>query len=287
MKQRLKIVRYTLATSVLAASRRFGLDRKTVRCWRDRYLAGGEPGLTPRYPRNRKRRTAQSLIDLMIEARKEHGYGPLRTKIWLQRVHKIAASDATIRRIMRDLGIPRAGRAVRRRRPRQLKLFEKERPGESVQVDVKVVRVGTLKCFQYTAIDDCTRMRVLRLFATLDQRSSLAFIAEIVRAFPFKIEKVQTDNGTEFSLAFVLRLRELGIKHRYIRPRRPQQNGKVERSHRTDSEEFWGRQSFRAFSEAVPGLAGWERHYNEERFSLALRGRTPAERLCDFLPAAA
>ena len=116
VKQRVKIVRYTQATSVRAASRLFGLDRKTVRRWRDLYLAGGELGLEPRYPRRRRRRTPQSLIDLMIEARKEHGYGPLRTKIWLARVHKIVASDATIGRIMRDLGIPRAGRPVRRRR---------------------------------------------------------------------------------------------------------------------------------------------------------------------------
>ena len=60
-----------------------------------------------------------------------------------------------------------------------------------------------------------------------------------------------------------------------------------ERGHRTDSDEFWGRQSFSDFAEALPGLAAWERIYNEERFSLAIGGRTPAERLADFLPAAA
>jgi transposase InsO family protein len=53
----------------------------------------------------------------------------------------------------------------------------------------------------------------------------------------------------------------------------------VERSHRTDSEEFWGKRTFSNFSAAVSGLADWERLYNEERFSLALGGRTPAERL--------
>lgn len=75
---------------------------------------------------------AQALIELMVEARKKHGYGPLRTKIWLERVHKLVAAEATIRRIMKDMAVPRAGRPVRRRRPRQLKLFEKERPGEPV-----------------------------------------------------------------------------------------------------------------------------------------------------------
>jgi len=64
------------------------------------------------------------------------------------------------------------------RRARQLKLFEKEHPGDSVRVDVKVVKIAKEKVFQYTAIDDCTRMRVLRLYSRLNQHSSLAFLRE-------------------------------------------------------------------------------------------------------------
>jgi len=69
-----------------------------------------------------------------------------------------------------------------------------------------------------------------------------------------------------------------GIRHRYIRPRRPQQNGKVERSHRIDQEEFWGRQRFQNFDAAATALRMWEAHFNYQRFSLALQGRTPAEK---------
>ena len=75
-----------------------------------------------------------------------------------------------------------------------------------------------------------------------------------------------------------------GIRHRYIRPRRPQQNGKVERSHRIDNEEFWGRHRFQDFEAAAEALRGWESRYNHERFSLALHGRTPAEKLAAFQP---
>lgn len=46
-------------------------------------------------------------------------------------------------------------------------------------------------------------------------------------------------------LAFRLAVEGAGMRHRYIKPRRPPQNGKVERSHRIDSEEFWGRHNFR------------------------------------------
>jgi transposase InsO family protein len=95
---------------------------------------------------------------------------------------------------------------------------------------------------------------------------------------------VQSDHGQEFSLAFVLGVEAAGIRHRYIRPRRPQQNGKVERSHRIDNEEFWGRHSFQDFEAAAEALRGWEGRYNHERFSLALHGRTPAEKLAAFQP---
>ena len=81
------------------------------------------------------------------------------------------------------------------------------------------------------------------------------------------------------SFAFKLAVEQLGIRHRYIKPRRPQQNGKVERSHRIDDEEFWSRHDFEVQAEAEGPLADWEQRYNHDRFSLALHGRTPAEKL--------
>ena len=128
------------------------------------------------------------------------------------------------------------------------------------------------------------RGRVLRLYRRLPPRSSRAFLAELRRAFPFPIQRLQCDHGQEFSFAFVLGVEAAGIRHHYIRPRRPQQNGKVERSHRIDQEEFWGRQRFPDFEAAAAALRGWETRYNYERFSLALQGRTPAEKLAGLQP---
>jgi transposase InsO family protein len=96
---------------------------------------------------------------------------------------------------------------------------------------------------------------------------------------PFPIRKLQSDNGTEFTLDFSLTVQAAGIWHRYITPRRPEQNGNVERSHRIDDEEFWQRHSFTSFAEAAVALEEWERRYNEERFSMELRGHTPGEML--------
>jgi transposase InsO family protein len=164
-----------------------------------------------------------------------------------------------------------------------MKLFEKEHPGDSVQVDVKVVKIGANKGYQYTALDDCTRYRVLRLYRRCNQESSRDFFAELRAALPFPIRQLQTDNGPEFSLDFSLSVQAAGIHHRHIRPRRPQQNGKVERSHRVDSEEFWSKHAFAAFTEARPALSSWEAVYNHDRFSMALHGLTPSEKLRPFL----
>ena len=226
------------------------------------------------------------MVELIAHARREFGWGACRARLWLWRVHQVKVAPGTISRICDDLGLPRPQRPKRRRRARQLKLFEKATPGESVQIDVKFVKVGGARAYQYTALDDCTRLRVLRLYRRLHVWSSLDFVAEVTRTFPFTIQKIQPDHGAEFSFAFVLAVERRGIRHRYIRPRCPEQNGKVERSHRIDHDEFWGRRNFDTFEDAATQLRGWERVYNEDRFSMALHGRTPAEKLAAVLRAA-
>ena len=278
VRERLAVLEHAKVHGIKPTASRFGLNCKTIRRWRDRHRTAGLDGLVPRYPKRRPRRISPQIFDLIAHARRELGYGSSRTKIWLKRVHRVHIAVWTIQRVFRDIGSPRLRRS-RPRRPRQLKLFEKEKPGDCVQVDVKVVRIGRSKAFEYTAIDDHSRFRVLRLYERQNQYSSLDFLSEIQRALPFPIRRLQSDNGTEFPLAFSLAAGEAGIDLRYIRPRRPQQNGKVERSHRIDAEEFWSRNSFDSMPIATAALRSWEWSYNHERFSMALNGFTPAERL--------
>jgi len=286
VRYRLAVLAYAMAEGPTAAARRYGVCVRTVRRWRVRWRRDGLGGLEPRYPRHRGSSKRRAGLEHIRYARETLGYGAARTRLWLLRTHRIALSMGTIQRAFRDLGLPYL-RRTRKRAPRQLKLFEKAEPGESVQVDVKFVRIAGHWAYQDTALDDCTRFRVLRVYRRLHTGSSLAFLSELRRAFPFPIRRLQCDNGQEFSLAFALAVEAAGIRHRYIRPRRPQQNGKVERSHRIDHEEFWGRHQFADFEAATAGLRQWETRYNYERLSLALTGRTPAEKLAAVLPPAA
>lgn len=87
--------------------------------------------------------------------------------------------------------------------------------------DVKSVSIARRWAFQYTALGDCTRFHVLRLSRRLHHGSSLAFLAELRRAFPFPIKRLLCDHGLECSVAFVLAVEAAGFRHQYIRPRRP------------------------------------------------------------------
>jgi transposase-like protein len=170
-------------------------------------------------------------------ARTEHRWGAPRTRVWLERVHALRVNARTIQRVFCDTGVPVPTKTPRRR-PRQMKLFEKEHPGDSVQVDVKVVKLANENVFQYTALDDCTRMRVLRLYPRLNHHASLDFLRELTNAFPFAIRKIQCDNGTEFPLAFQLALEAAGIASPLHQAASSAAEREGRRSHRIDSEEF-------------------------------------------------
>ena len=104
----------------------------------------------------------------------------------------------------------------------------------------------------------------------------------MLERLPFRVEVIQTDNGAEFQSQFHYHLLDKGVSHAYIKPRTPRLNGKVERSHRIDSEEFYRLLE----GEVIDGarlfetrLQEWEDYYNYHRPHGALGGQTPYERL--------
>ena len=126
-------------------------------------------------------------------------------------------------------------------------------PGQRVQVDVKVVprrciADPELRLFQYTAIDEFTRLRFLAAYPEQSTYSSSDFLKRLFKWYErrgIKVECVQTDNGFEFTNRFSNSKRDLptlfeataaqlGIRHKLIRPYTPRHNGKEERSHRED-----------------------------------------------------
>lgn len=160
--------------------------------------------------------------------------------------------------------------------------YSKEEPGDRLQIDVKfldkLVATGR-RYYQFTAIDDCTRYRVLRIYDHNSVESAMDFVDQVKRALPFAVKQIQTDNGAEFSDKFSWHLQDLGIEHRKTKVRTPEENGKVERSHRTDAEEFYYGKRFVSISHCIRRVRQWEKEYNERRPHMALNGKTPHEYL--------
>jgi transposase InsO family protein len=135
-------------------------------------------------------------------------------------------------------------------------------PGEKIQIDVKEVPYSCLKgaakrdgkrLYQWTEIDECTRLRYVFGYEEHTPENSVDFLERLVRAFPFKIQTIQTDNGTEFTYRFISEtekcpfetaLASKNINHKLIPPRTPWKNGKVERSHRNDQWYFYDWEKF-------------------------------------------
>jgi transposase InsO family protein len=162
----------------------------------------------------------------------------------LARYHQIKVSRSGCYYVLLRHGLNRLPNADRKRSIPSYRRYEKQAPGHHVQVDVKFLfftdKTGNrVKRFQYTTIDDATRIRALRIYAQHTQANAIKFIDYVPKKFPFRIRTIRTDNGHEFQSKFHWHIEDPGMEHVSIKPGTPRLNGKVERSHLTDKSEFY------------------------------------------------
>ena len=117
---------------------------------------------------------------------------------YLARYHGIKLSDATIYRIFKRNGLNRLPRGTRLRKV-HTKRYNKQVPGHHIQMDVKFLTfIGKkgekIRRFQYTAIDDATRVRALKVYKKHTQANAIDFVDHIIDKFPFRIREIRTDN---------------------------------------------------------------------------------------------
>lgn len=174
-----------------------------------------------------------------------------------------------------------------RRQRRKTKLFNSASvPGELVQVDTKYL--NGRKRFQYTAIDVVSKYRFLRAYSNLEQKSTIDFLEKLIINFRekgIKIQLIQTDNGKEFQSEMRDYLTSAGIKQQYTWIHTPDQNGAVERSHRTDDEEFYQLTDTQDMSleELNQSLEKWTEKYNTKRLHFSLNFVTPEKYLVSHI----
>jgi transposase InsO family protein len=113
-----------------------------------------------------------------------------------------------------------------------------------LQMDVKYITPElsglTHTCFLYAIIDIYSRFKQAVILPLLDQSYSIEAARLLIPKFPFKPVFIQTDNGLEFQERFhTCMLQELHLQHHHIHKSNPNENGVIERSFRTDEDEFF------------------------------------------------
>lgn len=282
IQQRLKWIKLYEATGDAGlVCRRCGISRPTLRLWYRRYLDEGEQGLVDRSrrPLSSPNQKVSSQEETWILALRKRRLGARRIKSELQRNHACELSLATIHKVLVRNGqneLP-----ARKKRRKGKRRYQRPIPGDRVQMDVCKIAPGL---YQYTAIDDCTRFKILALYSRRTVSNSIKFLEYVLEEIPFPIQRIQTDRGGEFfGHNFQLKLMEYAIKFRPIKPASPHLNGKVERSQKTDLEEFWATVDPKDLNLDLSTMLGeWQDYYNHHRSHSSIKNRTPWEKLWDL-----
>ncbi len=230
---------------------------------------------------NHPNKIPQNVIEKVIELRTIYQIGSIRISWYLERYHGINISESSVYRILSRNGMNRLPKTASKRTI-HTKRYSKKVPGHHVQVDVKFATFTNsdgkkIKRYQFTAIDDATWIRALKIYNRHNQTSANDFIDYVIEKFPFRIHTVRTDRGHEFQAKFHWYVEDKGMRHVYIKPKSPQLNGKVERSYRTDQEEFYQLLSYTDDVDLNKKMEAWENFYNFNRPHKSHGGLTPYE----------
>lgn len=284
IRQRFLMIQdYKEQMPVVHIARKYRTTRTTVYRWIWRYELEGKEGLLSRSNRPKSphpNALSISKIRLIKRIRKRTKYGPRRIRLLMSRKGIKVSEYAIYRTLQRHNLIKK-----HKNRLRKYKRVYIKDPGLDVQIDTKFLDTlpgKPYRYYQYTATDSATRMRILRIYDDLSAYNATRFLKEVVKRLPFSVHAVRTDNGTEFTNrafdrehAFTKECARLGIRHILNRPAYPQGNGKCERSHRTDDEEFYRRYRVKDPRQWQYRLPRWEYEYNYQRTHQALGDITP------------
>lgn len=284
MKYKQSVVRFSFKYGVKKTAIKFNECERTIYRWRKRYDGSieslADESRRPHHHPNEHTEEEKELIKRYKRNNKKTGLVVLWVKL------RKAGYKRTIQglyHVMRIMGIYEKAPSKKKEK----EIIEKEEityPGQKVQIDVKYVpkkcmskelQEQGIKFYQYTAIDEYTRKRILWYTEEHSTYMSSEFVKKVIKEFPFKIECIQTDNGFEFTnrlswqsfirnkkTLFEITLEENGIKHKLIKPYTPKENGKVERSHRKDQERFYYDKVFYSLEDLRNRAKYWIKEYN-------------------------
>ena len=281
MAYRQSLMKYAEKYGVSRASRKYNKSRSYIYFWKARWDGTvGSLDCQSRRPYSHPNQHTEAELKLIRDMRRRNPTLGM-VELW-HRLHQrgYTRRPESLFRVMRKLGMFPASK---KKKPYKPKPYEQMTyPGQRIQVDVKVVprhciTDPELRLYQYTAIDEFTRLRFLAAYPEQSTYSSADFLKRLVKWYSrrgIQVECIQTDNGFEFTNRFSNSKRdiqtlfentaaELGIQHKLIRPYTPRHNGKVERSHREDQKRFYSLHSFVSLADFEKQLAAHNRRSND------------------------
>lgn len=296
VRQRLFLLRLGREIGVRRACERMGKYRSYYYYWDRRYREKGWRALSDqsRRPKNMPRLTPPELEKAVVKMRKRTNYGKERIHDELKD-RGIVIPVSTIGKILDRKNLLIRQRTFKTQK-KHTRVYNLIYPGQRVQMDIKFV--PSEKCpfgrryYQYTVKDECTRMRYLAWHDSIWTLRAVQTLKEAQEFFGFKIDCVQTDNGIEFTFDYTAQLtaknkdpkvhpldmycEEQKIRHKLIPPGEKEINGKVERSHRTDGEEFYRTMKGRLnLPELREKGKRWMMFYNFKRRHSGIAKKTP------------
>ena len=286
------------------ASRIYGVSLSSVKRWDKRYDGKDWRSLIEgshkphSHPKQHTKEEEQKIARAYRRKYKRYGWEEVYEEA---KKHGYKRSLSGMIYAAKRMGLEEQKKALKRNEQRR-RYPEILEPGEKVQIDVKEVPYNCLRgellwygkrLYQWTAIDECTRIRFVYAFEEHTPENSVKFLRMLAKAFPFRIRTVQTDNGTEFTYKFISdteespfdkELRKMGIAHKLIPPRTPWHNGKVERSHRNDQRYFYDWKHFNNLEDLNAKL---QKHlqWSNNKLMRTLGYKSPMQLLKEKLPA--
>lgn len=273
MKYRQSLMSYAAKFGVSRASRKYNKTRSYIYFWKARWDGSIDSlACQSRRPHSHPNQHTEEELKLIRDMRHRNPSLGL-SELW-QRLRKrgYTRRPESLFRVLRKLGLAPADQPKKAYHPKPYQ--QMTYPSERIQIDVKVVprrciADPELRLFQYTAIDEFSRMRFLAAYPEQSTYSSADFLRKAVAWFKRRgvcVECVQTDNGFAFTNRFAnsrrdiptlfeVQAAELGIRHKLIRPYTPRHNGKVEHSHREDQKRFYDTHKFYSLADFDKQLA--------------------------------
>ncbi|WP_413599998.1 IS481 family transposase [Bordetella pertussis] len=292
--RRLEMVQQLIAHQVCVpeAARAYGVTAPTVRKWLGRFLAQGQAGLADASsrPTVSPRAIAPAKALAIVELR--------RKRLTQARIAQaLGVSASTVSRVLAPRrsvapgrpGAGRAGGALRASGPRRSAAHRHQeagriqRPGHRVTGNRRDTVEGAGWDFVFVAIDDHARVAFTDIHPDERFPSAVQFLKDAVAYYQrlgVTIQRLLTDNGSAFrSRAFAALCHELGIKHRFTRPYRPQTNGKAERFIQSALREWAYAHTYQNSQHRADAMKSWLHHYNWHRPHQGIGRAVPISRL--------